>query len=140
MAEHTNRGLRHYNFHIKGEKGTYQVAFSIDEDNIESSCDCDYNSEKKLCWHRYYILAGKTQRLPKDELRLQTSLISNLSATQGGRELISHSKAVFGEKETCRRCNKNDVVDLKKGLLGKFIKLFLPAGRRYFCWSCRWSW
>jgi hypothetical protein len=129
-----------YNFHVKGEKGICEVDISIDQDNFESSCTCRYNSGQRLCWHRYYILAGKTKRLPENELSAQAEVIEKLSATTGGRSLISRAEFTFGQKETCRRCNKSNIMDLKKGMLGKLIKVFLPRGRRYFCRSCRWSW
>lgn len=139
MAEITTK-LKTYNFHINGERGIYQTAFSIDDDNIESSCTCSYATGNKLCWHRYYVLAAKTYRLKEGEEQLQQELIVRLSKTQGGRELLSHAKGTFGEKELCRRCNSKEVMDLKKSFLGKFLKIFIPKGRRFFCWSCRWSW
>lgn len=129
-----------YHFHVDGEKGICEVAISIDQDNFESTCTCHYNSDHRLCWHRYYILAGKTKRLPENELAAQAELIEKLSATSGGRALVSRAQITFGHKETCRRCNKSNILDLKKGTLGRFLKVFLPRGRRYFCWSCRWSW
>lgn len=139
--EPTDRtNTRNYNFHVEGAKGICEVAISVDQDNFESSCTCHYNSDQRLCWHRYYILAGKTKRLPENELSAQAELIKKLSATSGGRSLISRAEITFGQKETCRRCNKSNIIDLKKGIFGRFIKVFLPRGRRYFCQSCRWSW
>jgi len=140
MIDNKATQLQTHHFHLNGEKGIYQVTFSIDDDNIESACDCSYQSDKRLCWHRYYILAGKKYRLPPEEHLQQDAVIQRLSKTPGGRGLISTAKATFGEKETCRRCNKTEVVDLKKSIFGKIISIFLPRGRRYFCWSCRWSW
>jgi hypothetical protein len=140
MLDITHTSITQYQFHINGERGIYEVAFSIDDDDIKSSCTCDYRSDKKLCWHRYYVLAGKTPRLQDGELLLQTELVQKLSKTSGGRELLRHAKSTFGEKETCRRCNKSKVLDLKGSLDGKIISMFVPKGRRYFCWSCRWSW
>lgn len=134
------RILKTYNFHINAEKGIYQLAFAVDEDNIESACDCNYKSEKKLCWHRQYVLAGKQQRIPTAEYEQQQELLSLLSKTRGGRELMSTARTTFGEKETCRRCNKSKVIELDKSLYGKILRIFLPSGRKYFCRSCRWSW
>lgn len=140
MKEQAEIQVRTYHFHINGERGIYQVAFSIDDDNIESACDCNYAADKKMCWHRYYILAGKTQRIGKGEEADQEELINLLSKTSGGKDIIRQAKATFGEKETCRRCNSSEVVDMKSSFTGKFLKILVPKGRRYFCWSCRWSW
>ena len=140
MNQSADINTRTYHFHINGERGICEVAFSIDEDNLESSCNCHYNADKKMCWHRHYVLAGKTQRLGEGEDVQQQELIELLSRTSGGRDQIKQAKATFGEKETCRRCNSSEVVDLKNSVSGKFLKIFVPNGRRYFCWSCRWSW
>jgi hypothetical protein len=140
MKQSADIKTKSYHFHINGERGVYEVAFGIDEDNIESACDCNYNADKRMCWHRQYVLAGKTQRLGEGENNKQEELIDLLSKTSGGREQLRQAKATFGEKETCRRCNSREVVDLKNTVSGKFLKIFVPTGRRYFCWSCRWSW
>ena len=137
--EHQTK-VRVYNFHLSGEQGIYEVVFRIDDENIESSCTCNYHSSQKYCWHQYYVLANKKHRLPEEEFAMQEELIAQLRKTSGGKELISHAKRKFGEKETCRRCNSSEVVDLKKSFTGKIISLFIPKERRYFCWSCRWSW
>ena len=129
-----------YSFHVNGEKGIYELAFSVDDDNVESSCSCDYESDRKLCCHRYYVMAGKKQRITDGEGEQQQALINELSKSSGGRDLLRHAKATFGEKETCRRCNGSEVVDMRQSFSGKFLKVFVPKGRRYFCWSCRWSW
>ncbi|HRO42410.1 MAG TPA: hypothetical protein PL009_06220 [Flavipsychrobacter sp.] len=132
--------MKTYNFHLHGEKGIYQIAFAVDNDNIESNCDCHYQTGHKLCWHRYYILAGKTQRILEEEYSEQKELTATLQKTVGGRELINQAKATFGEKETCRRCNSSNILELNQGIAGKIIKIFIPSGQRYFCWKCRWSW
>jgi hypothetical protein len=140
MVEVMNTPLTRYHFHINGERGIYEVAFSIDDDDIQSTCTCHYQSDKKLCWHRLYVLAGKTPRLSEEELQQQSDLITKLARTHGGREMIRNAKATFGEKETCRRCNSSKIVDLKGSVRGKLLSIFAPKGRRYFCKSCHWSW
>jgi hypothetical protein len=129
-----------YTFHVNGEKGIYEVAFSVDDDSIKSACSCDYHSDRKMCWHRYYVLAGKTHRIPEAEFQVQGKMLEKLSKTHGGRDMIRHAKANFGEKELCRRCNSSQILDIKKSFLGRIISIFIPRGRRYFCWACRWSW
>lgn len=129
-----------YHFHVNAENDIREVVFQIDHDNFSSSCNCGYNSDHKLCWHRYYVLAGKTQRLPDEELKLQQELIRQLSQVKGGEHVLNVAKHNFGEKETCRRCNSTHILELNKSLYGQIIKLFLKKNRKYFCRTCRWSW
>lgn len=129
-----------YQFWIEGKRDKYQVVFTIQNGKIESSCSCRYNSGTNLCWHRNYILAGRNNRLGIDEHVRQSELVRLLSQTLEGRELLQRARRSHPEKEACRRCSKETVLDLKKSFTGKLIRPFLASGRRFFCWSCRWSW
>jgi hypothetical protein len=128
-----------YSFTFRGRKGSYQVSFGLDNGHVTSSCSCKYKSSKKLCWHRYYILSGRHNRISIEAQPLQTELIKVLSGSIEGREMIAQSSSLK-ERETCRRCGKDKVMNLKESLWGRFIGIFLPAGRKYYCLSCRWSW
>jgi hypothetical protein len=128
-----------FNFRFQGQNDTYQVAFNLDNGRVTSSCSCRYKSSKKLCWHRNYILSGKHKRINSEAVPLQTKLIDVLSRSLAGRELLALSSSL-PHHETCRRCNKDRVIDMKESFWGRFIKHFLPAGRKYYCLSCRWSW
>lgn len=131
---------RPYHFRLDGETEVFNVSFVVDRDLIASACSCPACSGEDICWHRNYILAGKNQRLPEGEYDIQDALIAQLSRTKNGRVLLHRATLAFGEKERCRRCEKQEVINLKRGWLGKTIRIFLPKGRRYFCWACRWSW
>jgi hypothetical protein len=131
---------RTFNFNIQGGKGDYQIAFRLDDDEMDSTCTCSYQAAKKLCWHRNYILAGKTSKLTDEEIDNQALLISILSKTLGGQEMIKNARHIFGGRETCKRCNSVNVVDTKHSFWGKFMKLFITEDHRYFCKDCKWTW
>ncbi len=136
----TNGDPQGFRFHLAGERGEYELNFWVDKDNIETSCNCAYSPAHKLCWHRCYVLAGKTERLKEDERPQQKLLINLLSSTTGGRELIQFSKNMFGEQENCRRCGRLSVIQLDKPFHGRFLSLFVNSSRKYLCWRCWWSW
>ncbi len=134
----TTSGIFH--FQIQGKRDSYQVTFTISGSKVDSSCSCKYKSSQKLCWHRNYILAGRNNRISIEEHLKQSELVRVLSQTLEGREMLAYAKSSNTEKEACRRCSKENVVDLKKSAFGKLLRIFTPGGRRYLCLSCRWSW
>lgn len=129
-----------FHFHVKGGKNIHEVAFQIDNQEYTSSCTCNYQPGQALCWHRYYILSGKTQRLSDEALNDQYRLIRRLSKTSGGSELLRTARHKFGGRESCRRCNGSNVIELNRSLSGRIIKLFLKKTRRFYCRNCKWSW
>jgi hypothetical protein len=131
--------MGNYTFHVKTEK-IFEVSFRIEDTYIESSCSCHADTGDKLCWHRHYVLAGRRKKLSPDERSAQQDFLARLSTLHEGRELIREGTDRLGEKEVCRRCNSPKVIDLKKSTTGKFIFIFLPKTRRYFCKACKWSW
>lgn len=135
-----NEKLNTYHFHVKGEKSIQDVIFQFDGRELRASCTCSKSSEEPFCWHQYYVLSGRTGRLPDTEISFQYKLIQKLSGRPEGRKLIQSARQKFGEKETCRRCNSSDVVELGQSLYGKLLRFFLPKTRQYYCKSCKWSW
>lgn len=140
MVSSNNSHQGSYHFHIKGEKGIQDVKFQITAHGLESSCTCNTEPEGTLCWHRYYVISGKTKRISDEELSQQYELIKQISQKKEGKDIIKAAKYKFGGKETCRRCNSSKVIDLDETLRGKILKLFLSKKRRYYCKECKWSW
>lgn len=141
MGKSSIASVELYNFHIKGEKGIYEASFKIDDGKLLTSCSCKYKNGEKICWHRYYVLTGRKNRIPDaGEQELQQMLMQQLAGFDEGRYYLDRAKEIFGEKETCRRCNNSNVMVLKNSFWGSVIRLFLPKGRKFFCRSCRWSW
>jgi len=131
---------KEYRFVITGEQTPAQVTFTVEHQHINTACTCGGNSINRICWHLSYILTGRHNRLKQEEKEVQKELLNCISAMPEGRRMIRKAAVMYGEKETCRRCGSTNVLQLKKGLSGKLVSIFVPGTRRYFCKSCRWSW
>lgn len=57
------KGSKLYEFEIFGDTGAYKPVFKINEGKILSACNCKAGINDRLCWHRSYILHGKTKQL-----------------------------------------------------------------------------
>lgn len=52
-----------YEFEIFGEKGTYKPTFKVSSGILYSTCNCKAGLKDQYCWHRSYILKGKTTKV-----------------------------------------------------------------------------
>jgi hypothetical protein len=130
-----------YHFDIRAESKIHKTTIIVKNDEVVTSCTCKTSEGRKTCWHAKYILAGRSRRLSQSGTGVQqTELLSTLSRTQSGKQLLKDAQSSFVNEESCRRCSSSSVIVLKKSLWGRVVGLLKPNSHSYYCKSCGWSW
>jgi len=127
-----------YYFQVGGERGKYQVSFTIDNKHLKTACTCKHENP---CKHVDYILAGKTSRIVGGDTHKQAELIRAAQETEEGADIIRRARRKFAGETHCRRCSSERIVKLKHSLSARFFTFFKDTSNHsYYCRDCKWTW
>ncbi|RYD58191.1 MAG: hypothetical protein EOP56_04525 [Sphingobacteriales bacterium] len=130
-----------YRFDIKAESKVHKTTITVDEDRVVTTCSCNTAPGDSACWHAQYVLAGRSRRISKAaDYAQQSQLLSTLSKTPAGQQVIQDAQSSFVRRESCRRCHSSNVIIMKKSIWGRVIGFTKPDSHRFYCKACGWSW
>ena len=80
--------MEQYKFLVKGNNGNYEIIFTINNDQLLSTCTCQAGKHGVFCKHRFALLKGDTTNILSGNETQITRIMDLLKGTKLEKALI----------------------------------------------------